>query len=205
MLIDDLYAAHCARVSDIHEHLPTLKKYGEKCSTITEMGVRKGVSTSAWLAARPKKLRSYDIDGAYFLENEDQKYKKAAAEIGADFAYIVADVLKIDIEPTELLFIDTWHVYEQLKGELNRHADKASKYIVLHDTETFGTFGEDPPLRRAAHTVSEALRKVSKVVPEVERKGGLLQAVDEFLAAHPEWKREAHFANNNGLTVLARS
>lgn len=204
MLIDELYEANCRKKSDIHEHLPTLKRYGSECATIVEMGVRKGVSTSAWLAARPKKVRSYDIDGDFFLKHRDATYRRAAAEVGADFEYIVADVLTLDIEETDLLFIDTWHVYDQLKKELDRHAGKAKKYIVLHDTETFGTYGEDPEWKRAAHRVSRALRRISKRIPEVKRLGGLVQAVDEFLAAHPEWKRHEHFANNNGLTVLAR-
>lgn len=204
MLIEQLYADNCRRKSDINEHLPTLKRYGSECASITEMGVRKGLSTSAWLAARPKSLRSYDIDGAFFLKNRDALYRQAAKEIGSDFEYIVADVLKIDIAPTDLLFIDTWHIYEQLRDELARHADKAKKYIVLHDTETFGTWGEDPEWIRAAHRVSRVLRRLSKRIPEVRRRDGLLRAVDEFLAAHREWKREAHFSNNNGLTVLAR-
>jgi hypothetical protein len=33
---------------------------------------------------------------------------------------------------------------------------------------------------------------------------GLWPAVEEFLAAHPEWKIEKRFTNNNGLTILAR-
>ena len=46
--------------SDINEHLPTLKFYGEDCETIMEMGVRSIVSTWAFLASKPKKLYSLD-------------------------------------------------------------------------------------------------------------------------------------------------
>jgi len=202
--IEDLYQEHCSRRSDINEHLPTLKRYGDQCATITEMGVRKGVSTSAWLMARPRRLRSYDLDGAFFLARREATYQRAAAEVGCDFQYVVADVLTLDIEPTDLLFIDTWHVYEQLEAELERHGDKAQKFIELHDTETFGRWGEDPEWVRWLHWLSRALRKVTKLVPEVKRRDGLERAVVAFLAAHPEWQREAHFRNNNGLTILKR-
>ena len=51
-----------------------------------------------------------------------------------DFEFIEADTLKIEIEETDLLFIDTLHTEKQLKQELKLHAGKARKYIVLHDT-----------------------------------------------------------------------
>ena len=54
------YNRLCQIPSDINLHLPTLKLYGEKCSTITEMGVRYGCSTWAFIEAKPKKLNCCD-------------------------------------------------------------------------------------------------------------------------------------------------
>ena len=47
----------------------------------------------------------------------------------------------IDVGPTDLLFVDTWHVYAQLKRELDTHGHHVRKYIVLHDTTLDGDKG----------------------------------------------------------------
>ena len=86
----------------------------------------------------------------------------------------------MELEETDLLFIDTWHVYEQLKTELALHAGRARKWIILHDTQTFGITGET-----AGHR-------------------GLLPALEEFLDGNPVWRRVEHFTNCNGLTILER-
>ena len=95
--------------------------------------------------------------------------------------YIKANVLDIEISETDLLFIDTLHTYSQLAKELALHSSKVKKYIVLHDTYTFGLSGEDP-----------------------RDKKGLLTAVIEFLINSPNWKFKMFKTNNNGLTVLER-
>lgn len=107
-----------------------------ECGDITEMGTRGGVSTRAWLYAQPEKLVCYDLRKLPIVDLLERVAGKT------DFQFHEADVLEIDIEETDLLFIDTWHVYEQLQAELAKHASKARKYIVLHDTTTFGETGE---------------------------------------------------------------
>jgi hypothetical protein len=47
----------------------------------------------------------------------------------------------VEIEPTDLLLIDTLHVYEQLQAELRRHAGQVRKYVVLPGTGTHGFQG----------------------------------------------------------------
>jgi glycosyltransferase involved in cell wall biosynthesis len=119
--------------SDINEHIPTLFEYARKCKTITEFGVRTGVSTRAFLLSDAV-LSSYDIiqdDNVRSLFNKVQ-------EIGRNAHYYIADVLKIEIFQTDLLFIDTDHTYIQLSQELKLHGNKVNKYIILHDTVTFG-------------------------------------------------------------------
>jgi FkbM family methyltransferase len=174
--IDQLYLQAKQTPSDINEHVERLRELGEACSHITELGVRYGNSTLAWVAARPKKLICYDVCRCAIVDRIEQATKSTQVE----FVFHEQDVRHISIEPTDLLFIDTLHVYDQLKVELALHADKARKYIVLHDTETFGQHGELP------------------------NSLGLWPAVEEFLAAHPEWTLHERRANNNGLTVLAR-
>ena len=47
--------------------------------------------------------------------------------------FVIGNDIEIDIEPCELLFIDTMHTEDHTFNELLRHADKISKYLVFHD------------------------------------------------------------------------
>ena len=176
MKIDELFQHASQSWSDIHEHLPRMRQIGESCQHITEFGVRNGVSTIAWIAARPQRLICYDIH----RYAEVEELERVAEEAGVDFTFRVKDVLSLSIEATDLLFIDTLHTYDQLRMELARHAGHVRKYLVLHDTEAFAAAGEVPGTR------------------------GLWQAIEEFLAANDSWRLFEKHTNNNGLTVLAR-
>lgn len=178
-MIEDKYTALCKKRSDINEHLPVLRKYASQCKHITEFGVRWIVSTWALLAAKPKVLRSYDIKHPKDFKADIVAVEQAAKEAGIDFKFTLADTLNTEIEETDLLFIDTWHIYRQLKKELELHAEKALKYIILHDTITFGVEGEDGG-------------------------EGIGKALDEFLETNKHWQVREEYINNNGLTILER-
>ncbi len=109
--------------TDISEHLPTLRLLVSLCDHVTEFGVRSGVSTQAFLTTNVPSIH-YDIDPQPFA-------------FPSPHSFIQADTLKIDIQPTDLLFIDTEHSYEQLSQELALHANKVRKYLVFHDTTTY--------------------------------------------------------------------
>lgn len=115
---------------DICEHFPLMLKYGRQSEHITEMGVRDVVSTWGWLASKPKKLICYD----YRRSNNIEDAYDTAAGLGIDFAFHEADTREIEIEETDLLFIDTEHNYEQMQKELSLHGNKARKFLVFHDT-----------------------------------------------------------------------
>ncbi len=175
MTIDEMYARERLIASDIHEHLPTLRSLAVGCSHVTEFGVRFGVSTVALLAGRPDRMVSYDVERHPAVAGIEE----AATAAGIDFKFVEANVLSVDIDETDLLFIDTLHTYDQLIAELNRHGDKVRKYIAMHDTVTFGTAGE--------------------------RGGdGLMRAINEYFGPRNEWVLEIHHTNNNGLTVYKR-
>jgi hypothetical protein len=169
-----LYQLACELPSDIHEHCPTLYALARECRHVTEFGTRTGVSTTALLFAQPERLVCYDRVRYPQVETLERLAGRTA------FSFQQADVLQIEIEVTDLLFIDTWHVYEQLQAELRLHAAKVRKYIVLHDTTTFGERGDEPARR------------------------GLWPAVEEFLA-RGSFRLKQRYANNNGLTVLERA
>lgn len=84
-------------------------------------------------------------------------------------------------EPTDLLFIDTYHHYASLKHELAIHSPMVKKYIILHDTVAFGTRGE------GNDTV------------------GLHAAVNEFLKENSKWITEKEFTSWPGLYVMKRA
>jgi hypothetical protein len=178
MTLKTLFAEYVDTKSDINEHLETLKKYADESDHITEMGVRGGISTVALLMGKPFIMVSYDI------VNCDVTKVTELSKGVTDFRFIQGDSLKIVIEPTDLLFIDTLHNYTQLSQELALHADKVSNYIIFHDTMSFRDVGE-------SYTgVSDK---------------GILPAILEFLAANQEWKIVESFTNNNGLTVIGRT
>ena len=174
-IINKKYNKLLEQSSDINEHLPTLLEYARKCNHITEMGVRWCVSSYAFLSSNPRKMISYDIE----THPNVRSLIAEAKDAGIDFTYIEADTREVSIEETDLLFLDTEHSYNQLKAELTLHADKAKKYIILHDTVTFAS-------------------------PRSDGLGGLSQAVEEWLEVSPEWELDKHFSNNNGLTIYKR-
>ena len=189
MNIQEEYNKRKNTSSDINEHLETLYKYGKECNSIVELGSRHGDSTVALLNSQPETMVSYDLFKSDFID-----------EIKLDnFKFITDDSLKISIEETDLLFIDTLHRYFQLYNELGLHAKKVRKYIILHDTETYGE--ADEPLY-AAHIPVKMSDKVM-----VTKKQGLKQAISDFLHETKEgknWTISEEFKNNNGLTVLSR-
>lgn len=179
--------------SDINEHFPAIIKYGSECDHITEMGVRGIYSTWAWLACNPKNgLYSYDIYNPSKWGGDLQSVIDTAKAYNIKFQFTEADVTKIEIEPTDLLFIDTWHCYDQLKLELSLHSDKVKKYICFHDTTTY------------AH-INETLTADHNWEDRVTNGKGVWDAVTEFLEENSDsWKLVERFENNNGFTIIKR-
>ena len=189
----------CETPSDINEHLPTLAKYASECSHVTECGVRSAVSSyafaSAFLNKPDTKLVQVDPD---WHPNIDV-FRLACAQEGVHTVFHQQSDLECPLEETDLLFIDTWHVYGHLKREFARWHSYVRKYIILHDTVVDAVYGESI---RCGLNVE--LQSRSSGIPEEEIRKGLMFAVNEFLQQHPEWVVHAHFPNNNGLTVLTR-
>jgi hypothetical protein len=100
---------------------------------------------------------------------------------------------------TDLLFIDTWHVYGHLKRELAYWHSYAKKFIILHDTTVDEIHGET--IRNGFDPVYQS---AATGIPIEEITIGLGPAVSEFLAEHPEWVVDLKLTNNNGLTILKR-
>lgn len=189
--------------SDINEHLPTLRLYAQECNHVTECGVRGVVSSWAFAAGllnKPTaKLIQIDLDNN---ENVVQ-FGQVSTAAGISTVFYHQSDLECPQEPTELLFIDTWHVYGQLKRELARWRTFVSKYIILHDTTVDEWHGET--VRRKNEWGWDAAKQsLDTGIPMDEINKGLWPAVQEFVEQHPEWRIKQRFTHNNGLTVLSR-
>ena len=174
--LDDAYFYVCDQISDIFQHCPTLKQLASEVDHVTELGSRHGTSTIALMAGNPQRLVSYDIDREA-TKNSIENIEPLAPET-MSFEARTGDSRKIDLEPTDLLFIDTYHSYTVLIAELRRHHTKVSKYIACHDTVSFARRGEDGSWP------------------------GIRDAVLDFMREQPQWSIYAEYRYNNGLTVL---
>jgi len=193
------YNYYCNNYSDIYEHLPTLNNYAQKCSHITECGVRGIVSSYAFAYGLLNK------SSGKLVQVDPEKDKNCDAFIqlcklnNIECVFYQQSDLVCPIENTELLFIDTWHVYGQLKRELDRWNSHVSKYIIMHDTTIDEWSGES--IRDNCNIEEQSLETG---IPIDEITKGLWPAIDEFLIQHPEWILEKRYTNNNGLTILRR-
>lgn len=166
-------------------------EYASEYDHIIEMGVRAITSTWAFLGAAPKKLISYDIEDPSKWGADINHVYNVAHQYGLNYEFRKENVLKIEIEETDLLFLDTWHAYDQLKAELELHSNKTRKYIIIHDTTLYGYKDES----LTSENAWEGAPPTGK---------GLWLAVTEFLDSNDEWELHKRYTNNNGLTILKR-
>lgn len=179
---NELYAAFVARCkpgSDISEHLPKIAELAAECSHATEFGVRSGLSTTAILYGLSVRgagtLKSYDI------APHSAPIPQLPAGIAWQFEQ--ADTAKLgEIEPTDMLMLDSLHTAEQVAAEL-RHAENVGRYLVFHDTTTFAGAGQGD---------GGAM--------------GICPAIFDFLSTEEgfKWLVYHHNPNNNGLLVFKR-
>ena len=87
----------------------------------------------------------------------------------------------LEIEETELLFVDSLHTYNQVKNELALHSSRVSKNIVFHDTYYHGNFSRD-----------------------IQGEEGILKSIDEFLETNKQWEKVYDVDFNHGLIVLEK-
>lgn len=202
--VKDIFNYLSQKPSDINENLPLLKKYAEECDHITEMGVRWAVSTYGFLVGNPKKQIGIDLDlpdiwnETNFTPDRECTVKaitEHANNNSTDYEFIQSDSLSINIEETDLLFIDTWHAFLQLKHELYKHQKNVKKYIILHDTATNAHAYVDSRTHHA---------DLPEIHPGDKNKEGLLPAVDDFIKDHPQWVIKEKVENNNGMMILER-
>jgi hypothetical protein len=193
------YQTKCYTPADINEHLPILLAYTKQCQSVVECGVRTIVSSYAFASGLVGTIgNTYSLIDIYKDWQIDPFIEKCKTE-GVNATFYQASDLDIQLIPTDLLFIDTWHVYGHLKRELNYWNSSVKKFIILHDTTVDEWHGET--IRLGWDPLQQS-KESGLTVEEITK--GLWPAVDEFLQVHPEWKIDLRLVNNNGLTILKR-
>lgn len=172
--------------------------------SITEFGVRFGMSTSSFMLGladqrqlfglhSQRKITGYDIR----MFGDMDLYKQIAGSLGISFNFHVASSLESQIEDTDLLLLDTLHCYGQLRRELELHHSSVRHFIVLHDTMQFG---------KTALGDCDAIE--SQVLQlgwdKAEVTDGIEAAFHDFLAEHREWEEQVSVKHGTGTTVLKR-
>lgn len=194
------YNYRVSKPSEINEHLQTLYNYSRDSSVIVECGVGTCISSWAFLHGllnnnKPsKKLIQIDTDN----NPKIQAFGDTCKSVNVGRVFYQDSSLKCPLYRADLVFIDTFHVYGQLKRELRRWQPYTDLFI-LHDTEVDKYIGEGVRMRLDIEKISQDLGWDIKDIIV-----GLKPAIDEFLQEHPEWKIEKIFTNNNGLTILRR-
>lgn len=153
-----------------------LRELAASVDHVTEFGTRYGNSSAAFLRGlydRPGggTLVSYDINMTLAPEVQLplgliwEKRQCSTIEEG------------MSIAETDLLFLDSCHDYGHVIQELNRHADKARRFIAMHDVA--------PNWSGAGH--------------------GPFRALGEFLDKGAPWRVLEFHQNCNGLAILQRA
>lgn len=191
--------------SFINEHLPTLYELSKQSESITELGTSPMISSWAMLTGLldndqdQKKYLGIDIN---FPPIERFNLSKNMAEtLKIDFSFVQGDDMVLDIQETDLLFIDTQQSYRHLLFELEKFSPKAKKFIVIHNTSfPFGYIDQqdNPEMRIFMTPHNRYPAHISRT------KQGKWQAVEDFLISHPEWKILDRQSHNHGLTILER-
>ena len=200
--LQEKYSKLCDKESTFDPELhQTLCKYAKECNHITEVGVRWVESTFSLLMGKPETLILIDIDHPKVhvnfngLENFELACK-LAKEQNTKIELKLANILDIDIDETDLLFIDTEHSYLQLKHELLKHSIQAKKYIILHDTVTHAYVDSESYGRQ--HTLTE-------IDSGDFEKHGLMLAILEFIDTNENWELYEQITTGQGLIILKRN
>lgn len=198
--MEQLYKLRCETPGDINEHLPTLRKYAEQCNSVVECGVLNIVSSYAFACGLKNNVNNYFVMIDPFKSNDMDFFLNVCKQENVNAYFINDSDLKSPLIQTDLLFIDTWHVYGHLKRELSRWHSCVNKYIIMHDTTIDEWYGETIRCGMNAEIQSKDVG-----IPVNEINKGIWYAIEEFLTSNKNWSIKERFTNNNGLTILERN
>ncbi len=191
MDLETLYQQHCqSRRHSTAAHLPHLREYATGCDLAIEFGTRHGASASALLLGAQRVI-SYDLERSAHLP----ALERAA---GARWTFRQQDTLEAPVTPCDLLFLDSRHTYAHLALELARHAGVVTRWLIFHDTMTFGSIGADGESGCPSFQLTRGAQ-----IPRPHY--GIRLAIDELQIRDPSWHLIAHYPESHGLLVLGRT
>ena len=190
MGLETLYQQHCQ--SSRHStasHLLRLREYATGCDLAIEFGTRHGASASALLLGA-RRVISYDL-----VRSDHLAALQRAA--GSRWTFSQQDSRAAPVIACDLLFIDSLHTYVQLATELLCHADAVTRWLIFHDTMTFGSIGADGESGCPSFQLTRGVQ-----IPREHY--GIRLAIDELQIRDPSWRIHAHYPESHGLLVLKR-
>ena len=197
------YEILCTTSSDINEHLPTLYNYAKECESIFETGVRGVVSSYALLYGllnSKSKKKKFFLN--YIVECHIRELLSYTKNLDVEINYKWCNNLELELDCRyDLTFIDTWHVYGQLKRELEKFSKITNKYIIMHDTTIDAIHGETFRFREILDPKKQS---DETGIPIHEILKGLWPAIEDFLENNKDWIIKKRYTNNNGLTILEK-
>jgi hypothetical protein len=191
--LEPLYRQHLTHTRRaMTPHLPRLRALAADVDVTlcVEFGVKQGASSVALLMGAQHVI-SYDI-----VETPQARSLQAIA--GPRWDYRVQDSRVAVPTPCDLCFVDSLHTYAQVKAELAQHAAYVRKYLVFHDTITFGSIGAN------GESGTWIWRQEPGVAVDLAHMG-IRPAIDELMIADRSWRIAAHYTNSHGLLVLERA
>jgi predicted O-methyltransferase YrrM len=176
---------------DSDQHLMTLfgLTLNGKCTRILELGVRAGITTFPFLCA------AKELNGHVTSVDIDQTSFDCPEELKPHWTFVQSDAIKFledrasENTQYDLVYIDDWHSYDQVKRELELVDTMVtpSSMILLHDLMYSGTH---PHYHSELNTTDAQWAN-----------GGPYRAVAELDPAIWEW---ATIPFNHGMTLLRK-
>jgi len=124
--------AHDDKYCKVHQ---AITYYLSQCETYKELGVKQGTTAAAAVLAHPASVHLIDHKLGEF-EPYRHLFEEYCGENNIRFkAEQMSSLTPRSVSQADVLFIDTWHVPNQLKTELAIHHKFTNNYIIMHDTE----------------------------------------------------------------------
>jgi len=159
--------------SDINELVEDIFNHTKGCNIAVSLGIMKGDAAFALLLGCQHHI-SIDSNASRDTLNFLNDY------FGSKSSSIIQNTYDpIDLEEFDVLFVDSAHTADCVEKELKTHAYKVNKFIIFHDTHTFGDVGEDG---------GEGIKK----------------PIYDFLSKNQEWKIIYEINHNNGMIIIGK-
>jgi len=204
-LIQNIYNNNCTTPTEVFKLLPIFKDYATKSTSVLVLGVQDIYYENPILSALVFGLLNNNNTTKKLILNDKYVCNIPTIlnvandlDLGLDVKTKWCNSLELNLtQNVDLTFIDTWHVYGQLKRELAKFAPLTNNYIIMHDTVIDEVYGET--IRRGLDATAQATES-GFTLDEINC--GVGKAIDEFLAANSNRVVDQKIIFNNGLTIL---